>query len=48
MNIFNSEQSKALTSALNSDVKTSEKIYRTLKESGVLIKELNRISRLDQ
>lgn len=48
MNIFNSEQSKALVSALNSDVKTSEKIYRTLKESGVLIKELNRISRLDQ
>lgn len=48
MNIFNSEQSKALISALNSDVKTSEKIYRTLKESGVLIKELNRISRLDQ
>lgn len=45
---FNNEQSKALTNALNSDVKTSEKIYRTLKESEELMAELNRISRLEQ
>lgn len=46
--LFNAEQNKALTTALNSDVKTSEKIYRTLKESAELMAELNRISRLEQ
>lgn len=46
--LFNAEQNKALTTALNSDVKTSEKIYRTLKESSELMAELNRISRLEQ
>lgn len=47
-NLFNGEQTKSLVSALNSDVKTSEKIYRTLKESAELMNELNRISRLEQ
>lgn len=46
--LFNAEQNKALTTALNSDVKTSEKIYRTLKESAELMADLNRISRLEQ
>lgn len=46
--LFNAEQNKALATALNSDVKTSEKIYRTLKESSELMAELNRISRLEQ
>ena len=46
--LFNTEQAKSLVSALNSDVKTSEKIYRTLKESAELMAELNRISRLAQ
>ena len=46
--LFNTEQSKALVSALNSDVKTSEKIYRTLKESAELMKKLNDIARLEQ
>lgn len=47
-NLFNGEQAKSLVSALNSDVKTSEKIYRTLKESAELTAELNRIARLEQ
>lgn len=47
-NLFNGEQAKSLVSALNSDVKTSEKIYRTLKESAELMAELDRISRLEQ
>lgn len=46
--LFNSEQAKSLVSALNSDVKTSERIYRTLKESVELMKKLNDIARLAQ
>lgn len=46
--LFNTEQAKALTTALNSDVKTSEKIYRTLKESDGLMKKLDVIARLEQ
>lgn len=46
--LFNTEQTKTLISALNADVKTAEKIYRTLKESNELMKKLDTIAKLDQ
>lgn len=46
--LFNTEQTKTLISALNADIKTAEKIYRTLKESVELMKKLDAVARMAQ